>query len=45
MSRGALIAKPVPESEMESLDVAFANGWLGDIQIEIIIIVEQLWET
>ncbi len=27
--------KPVPESEMQSLDVAFANGWLGDIQIEL----------
>jgi catechol 2,3-dioxygenase-like lactoylglutathione lyase family enzyme len=28
--------QPVPASAMESLDVAFANGWLGDIQIEII---------
>jgi hypothetical protein len=26
----------MPESAMESLDVAFAMGWLGDIQIEII---------
>jgi hypothetical protein len=26
---------PVPESAMQSLDVAFANGWLGDIQIEL----------
>jgi len=31
-----LNGKPVKESEMQSLDVAFANGWLGDIQIEII---------
>jgi hypothetical protein len=28
--------KPVPKSDMPSLDVAFANGWLGDIQIEVI---------
>jgi len=28
--------KPVPESAMPSLDVAFGNGWLGDIQIELI---------
>jgi len=28
--------KPVPESAMKSLDVAFAMGELGDIQIEII---------
>jgi hypothetical protein len=31
-----LNGKSVKESEMQSLDVAFANGWLGDIQIEII---------
>lgn len=31
-----LDGKPVPDSAMESLDVAFAMGWLGDIQIEII---------
>jgi hypothetical protein len=31
-----LNGKPVTESAMQSLDVAFANGWLGDIQIEII---------
>lgn len=31
-----LNGKPVPESGMESLDVAFAMGVLGDIQIEII---------
>jgi hypothetical protein len=31
-----LNGKSVPESEMESLDVAFAMGVLGDIQIEII---------
>jgi hypothetical protein len=28
--------KPVPKSAMKSLDVAFANGWLGDLQIELI---------
>ena len=28
--------KPVPKSDMPSLDVAFANGCLGDIQIELI---------
>jgi methylmalonyl-CoA/ethylmalonyl-CoA epimerase len=28
--------EPVPPPEMESLDVAFAMGWLGDLQIEII---------
>jgi hypothetical protein len=28
--------RPVPESAMESLDVAFSMGWLGDLQIEII---------
>jgi hypothetical protein len=28
--------EPVAESAMESLDVAFALGWLGDLQIEII---------
>jgi len=27
--------KPVPEPAMQSLDVAFANSWLGDIQIEL----------
>jgi hypothetical protein len=27
---------PVPKSAMHSLDVDFANGWLGDIQIELI---------
>ncbi len=32
----SLDGKPVPESAMESLDVAFAMGGLGDIQIEII---------
>ena len=32
----SLNEEPVPESAMESLDVAFAMGWLGDIQIEII---------
>lgn len=31
-----LNGNPVPESAMESLDVAFAMGELGDIQIEII---------
>ena len=31
-----LYGKPVPQSAMESLDVAFAMGWLGDLQIEII---------
>lgn len=31
-----LNGEPVQESAMESLDVAFAMGWLGDIQIEII---------
>jgi methylmalonyl-CoA/ethylmalonyl-CoA epimerase len=31
-----LNGNPVPESEMNSLDVAFAMGGLGDIQIEII---------
>jgi methylmalonyl-CoA/ethylmalonyl-CoA epimerase len=28
--------EPLPESEVQSLDVAFAMGWLGDIQIELI---------
>lgn len=28
--------KPVPESAMPSIDVAFANSWLGDIQLEVI---------
>jgi catechol 2,3-dioxygenase-like lactoylglutathione lyase family enzyme len=32
----SLNGKPAPESAMESLDVAFAMGWMGDIQIEII---------
>jgi catechol 2,3-dioxygenase-like lactoylglutathione lyase family enzyme len=32
----SLNGKPVPESAMESIDVAFAMGCLGDIQIEII---------
>ena len=32
----SLNEKPVPESEMERLDVAFANGRLGDIQIELV---------
>jgi len=31
-----LNGEPVRQSEMESLDVAFAMGWLGDLQIEII---------
>ncbi len=31
-----LNGKPVPESAMHSLDVDFGNGWLGDIQIELI---------
>jgi catechol 2,3-dioxygenase-like lactoylglutathione lyase family enzyme len=36
LSNAFLNEKPVPESEMQSLDVAFAMGELGDIQIEII---------
>jgi catechol 2,3-dioxygenase-like lactoylglutathione lyase family enzyme len=32
----SLNGKPVPDSAMHSLDVAFAMGGLGDIQIEII---------
>lgn len=32
----SLNGEPVPESAMESLDVGFAMGWLGDIQIELI---------
>ena len=36
LSNATLNGMPVPESEMEGLDVAFANGWLGDIQIELI---------
>jgi hypothetical protein len=36
LSNARLNEKPVPESEMEGLDVAFANSWLGDIQIELI---------
>jgi methylmalonyl-CoA/ethylmalonyl-CoA epimerase len=31
-----LYGEPVQESAMESLDVAFALSWLGDLQIEII---------
>lgn len=36
LSDSRLNEKPVPASEMEGLDVAFANSWLGDIQIELI---------
>jgi methylmalonyl-CoA/ethylmalonyl-CoA epimerase len=36
LSNARLNENPVPESEMEGLDVAFANSWLGDIQIELI---------
>jgi hypothetical protein len=36
LSNATLNGVPVPESDMEGLDVAFANGWLGDIQIELI---------
>jgi hypothetical protein len=36
LSNASLNGIPVPESEMEGLDVAFANGCLGDIQIELI---------
>jgi hypothetical protein len=36
LSHASLSEKPVPQSAMKSLDVAFANGRLGDIQIELI---------
>ena len=36
LSNAFLNDKPVPESEMKGLDVAFAMGRLGDIQIELI---------
>jgi hypothetical protein len=36
LSNACLNEKPVPPSEMEGLDVAFANSRLGDIQIELI---------
>jgi hypothetical protein len=36
LANAFLNEKPVPKSDMPSLDVAFANGWLGDIQIEVI---------
>ncbi len=36
LTNAFLNEKPVPESAMLSLDVAFGNGWLGDIQIELI---------
>jgi hypothetical protein len=36
LSNAFLNEKPVSKSDMPSLDVAFANGWLGDIQIEVI---------
>jgi len=36
LTNAFLNEKSVPKSDMSSLDVAFANGWLGDIQIEVI---------
>ncbi len=36
LTRAFLNGKPVPQTEMRSLDVDFGNGWLGDIQIELI---------
>jgi hypothetical protein len=36
LTHASLNEKPVPKSAMKSLDVAFANGQLGDIQIELI---------
>lgn len=36
LTNAFLNERPVPASAMPSLDVAFGNGWVGDIQIELI---------